>query len=196
MTRFRAYLVALGAAAAMAAACGGDKPPVARPTPPPPAPFPSPGGTGGTKPPAPPEPTSQPISVPADTTVSSDPLVRMTPDQINQQSPLKPVYFAYDSDEVDGAGRQTLNQDADVLKKYGTWVITIEGHCDERGTAEYNLSLGERRAIAAKNYLLSLGIGADRIRTVSYGREFPFDPGHEESAWSKNRRAHFMVTSK
>ncbi len=89
-----------------------------------------------------------------------------------------------------------LDADAAVLKTYGTWVVTIEGHCDERGTAEYNLALGDRRALAARNYLVSLGIAADRIRTVSYGNEFPFDPGHAESAWSKNRRAHFMLTSK
>jgi peptidoglycan-associated lipoprotein len=75
-------------------------------------------------------------------------------------------------------------------------VITIEGHADERGTAEYNLALGERRAASARTYLLSLGIPGDRLKTVSYGKEFPFDPGHDESAWAKNRRAHFVVTSK
>ena len=95
-----------------------------------------------------------------------------------------------------GCGQQALNADADILKKYPGWTITIEGHCDERGTAEYNLALGERRALAAKTYLVSLGIPADRLRTVSYGKEFPFDPGHSEDAWSKNRRAHFVVTSK
>jgi peptidoglycan-associated lipoprotein len=82
------------------------------------------------------------------------------------------------------------------MKKYPTWIVTIEGHADERGTAEYNLALGERRALAARNYLISLGIPADRLRTVSYGNEFPFEPGHDETAWSKNRRAHFVVTSK
>jgi peptidoglycan-associated lipoprotein len=75
-------------------------------------------------------------------------------------------------------------------------VITIEGHADERGTAEYNLALGERRALSARNYLVSLGIPADRLRTVSYGKEFPFDPGHNKEAWAKNRRAHFVVTSR
>jgi peptidoglycan-associated lipoprotein len=83
-----------------------------------------------------------------------------------------------------------------VLKKYSSWAVTVEGHCDERGTAEYNLALGERRAIAARAYLVSLGIAADRMRTVSYGKEFPFDPGHDESAFSKNRRAHFVITAK
>jgi peptidoglycan-associated lipoprotein len=83
----------------------------------------------------------------------------------------------------------------DVMKTYRTWVITIEGHCDERGTAEYNLALGAARA-GGKTFLVSLGISSDRIRTVSYGNEFPFDPAHNESAWWKNRRAHFMLTSK
>ena len=83
-----------------------------------------------------------------------------------------------------------------MLKTYSTWVIAIEGHCDERGTAEYNLALGDRRALAARNYLLSLGVPAARIKTVSYGKEFPFDPGHAEASWKKNRRAQFMVTAK
>ena len=83
-----------------------------------------------------------------------------------------------------------------MLKQYPTWAVTIEGHCDERGTAEYNLALGERRAVAARRYLVSLGISADRLRTVSYGKEFPFDPGHDEAACAKNRRAHFVITAK
>ena len=102
----------------------------------------------------------------------------------------------YDSSEVNDAGRAILQANAAVLKKYPSWVITIEGHCDERGTAEYNLALGERRAVAARTYLISLGIDANRLRTVSYGSEFPFDPAHQESAWSRNRRAHFVITAK
>ena len=97
---------------------------------------------------------------------------------------------------LDDAARAIATQNAAVLKKYTTWGITIEGHCDERGTAEYNLALGERRAVAVKTYLSSLGISADRIRTVSYGKEFPFDMGHNEDAWAKNRRGHFVITSK
>ena len=85
---------------------------------------------------------------------------------------------------------------AEVLKKYPTWVVTIEGHCDERGTAEYNLALGERRATVVKTYLTSLGISPDRVRTVSYGKEFPFNPGHTEDAWAQNRRGHFVITSR
>jgi peptidoglycan-associated lipoprotein len=82
-----------------------------------------------------------------------------------------------------------------VLKKYANWVVTIEGHCDDRGTPEYNLALGERRAVAVKTFLVSLGIAPDRIRTVSYGNEFPFDPGKNEEAYAKNRRGHFVITS-
>ena len=117
-------------------------------------------------------------------------------DELNRNSPLKPVFYPLDSSDVDSGGQATLQANADVLKKYMSWQITIEGHCDERGTAEYNLALGERRAVSARTYLLSLGIAADRIKTVSYGKEFPFDPGHDEGAWSKNRRAHFVVTGK
>ena len=89
-----------------------------------------------------------------------------------------------------------LNENAEILKKYQTWVITIEGHADERGTAEYNLALGERRARGGPNLSVSLGVPADRLKIVSYGKEFPFDPAHDETAWAKNRRAHFVVTSK
>ena len=111
-------------------------------------------------------------------------------------SPLKPVYFAYDSDSIDDGAKRVLEANAEVLKTYASWIVTVEGHCDERGTAEYNLALGDRRALAARNYLVSLGIAAGRLRTVSYGKEFPFDPGHDETAWAHNRRAQFMVTAK
>jgi peptidoglycan-associated lipoprotein len=109
---------------------------------------------------------------------------------------MKPVFFAYDSDDLDDAARRVIAANAEVLKTYATWVITVEGHCDERGTAEYNLALGDRRALAVRGLLVSLGISADRVRTVSYGKEFPFDTGHTEAAWTQNRRAQFMLTSK
>jgi peptidoglycan-associated lipoprotein len=117
-------------------------------------------------------------------------------DDLNRDSPLQPVFFDYDSADVNDAGRAALQADAAVLKKYSTWTVTIEGHCDERGTKEYNLALGERRAVAARTYLISLGLDANRLRTVSYGSEFPFDPAHDEGAWHKNRRAHFVITAK
>jgi peptidoglycan-associated lipoprotein len=128
--------------------------------------------------------------------VSSDPLAGVDTDEINRRAVLAPVFFAYDRDDIDEAGQKVLMANAEVLKKYPTWAVTIEGHSDERGTAEYNLALGERRALAAKTYLVSLGIAADRLRTVSYGKEFPFDPGHDEAAFRQNRRGHFVVTAK
>jgi peptidoglycan-associated lipoprotein len=178
----------------MALAACHKSPPVARPTPPPPpTPFPSPSQPTA---PAPPTPVPEPPPVPAEPAVSADPLTTTPIDDINKNSPFKPAFFAYDSDELDDVARAALNEDATVLKKYATWVVTIEGHCDERGTAEYNLALGERRALAAKSYLVSLGVSAERMKTVSYGKEFPFDPGKDDSAFSKNRRAHFMLTAK
>jgi peptidoglycan-associated lipoprotein len=186
------YLVCvLLVALAMVGACGKKKPPVARPTTPPPA------NTTATpsRPPTPPEPVPESQPIPPEPKITADPFAGDL-ETINKNSPFQPVFFALDSSEVDQAGQQALNTNAEILKKYGSWTITIEGHCDERGTAEYNLALGERRALAAKTYLVSLGIPADRPRTVSYGKEFPFDPGHDEGAWSKNRRAHFVVTSK
>jgi peptidoglycan-associated lipoprotein len=110
--------------------------------------------------------------------------------------PLKPVFYELDSSDLSSAAQQALNENAALLKRYTSWTVTIEGHCDERGTPEYNLALGERRAITARAYLVSLGIPADRMRIVSYGKEFPFDPGHDETAFSKNRRAHFVITAK
>jgi len=137
------------------------------------------------------EPTIVPPEPVRDDAISSASL-----DDLNKSSPLKPVFFELDSSDVNSVGQRALDENAALLRKYPSWTVTIEGHCDERGTAEYNLALGERRAITARAYLVSLGIPADRLRTVSYGKEFPFDPGHDESAFAKNRRAHFVITAK
>jgi peptidoglycan-associated lipoprotein len=192
--RLSAWLMAL---ALTTVACGGKKPPVARPTPPPPP------ATTDTQPPAPPAPLAEPepdvSSVPLEPSVSGSALPDYNArslDEINRESPLQPVFYGLDSSEVSGDNVGVLQKNAEILRQYPNWVVTIEGHCDERGTAEYNLSLGERRAQAARSYLISLGIPADRLRTVSYGKEFPFDPASTEEAWAKNRRAHFVVTSK
>lgn len=181
-------LIVLGLA--FGGSCAKKQPPVARPTTPPPSATADPN-----RPPAPPTPVAEPTPVPPEP-VAEDALASRDIDQINKNSPFQPVFFAFDSSDLDSAGQQALNTNAEILKKYSTWVITIEGHADERGTAEYNLALGERRAVAARTYLVSLGVPADRLRTVSYGKEFPFDPGHDEAAWARNRRAQFVVTSK
>ena len=177
----------------VAVGCGKKQPPVVRPIPPPPPPTAT--TPGSERPPAPPEPVREPTIVPPEP-VREDAISSASLDDLNRNSPLKPVFFALDSDELGAEGQKILEEDAALLKRYTTWTVTIEGHCDERGTAEYNLALGERRAVAARAYLVSLGIAADRLRTVSYGKEFPFDPGHDEAAWAKNRRAHFVVTAK
>jgi peptidoglycan-associated lipoprotein len=190
MRRVMVAVIAI-ALAVGAAACGKPKPPVAKPMP---APAGS-GDPGSSSVPAPPTPVREDVGVPPEPKVE-DPLKVSDIDKINQNSPFTPVFFALDSIEIDTVGQQTLNANAAILKKYHEWVITIEGHADERGTAEYNLALGTRRAAAARDYLVSIGIPADRLRTVSYGKEFPFDPLHSEAAWSKNRRAHFVLTSK
>ena len=146
-------------------------------------------------PPPPPPPVSRveepAIARPVEDAVASSPL-----DDLNRSGLLKPAFFPLDSHELNDESRMVVSANADVLKQYPTWMITIEGHADERGTPEYNLALGERRATAAKNYLVSLGVSPDRVRTISYGKEFPFDPGHDEAAWAKNRRAHFVITAK
>ena len=179
-----------------AGACAKKQPPVARPTQPPPASTTA--DPGATRPPTPPEPVPEPVAIPADPTVTSGDLASRSLDEINnpKQSPFQPVFFALDSEQIDGAGQAALQSNAQILKQYPSWIVTVEGHCDERGTPEYNLALGERRALAARDYLISLGIAPDRIKTVSYGNEFPFDPAHTEEAYSQNRRAHFVVTAK
>jgi peptidoglycan-associated lipoprotein len=187
----RAAAAAVLLLALVTAGCAKKQPPVARPIPPPPPPTETP----VTPPPEPPAPTAE-TTPSAPPPMAEDTIASGSLDEINKNSPLKPVFFGLDASEIDGPGQKVLEANAEILKKYPGWQISIEGHCDERGTAEYNLALGERRAIAARNYLVSLGVSADRVKTVSYGKEFPFDPGHTEDAWAKNRRAHFVVTGK
>ncbi|HRR25408.1 MAG TPA: peptidoglycan-associated lipoprotein Pal [Acidobacteriota bacterium] len=106
---------------------------------------------------------------------------------------IRPVFFAYDSSELTDEAKAILEENSRWFRRYPNARIIIEGHCDERGTEEYNLALGDRRARAARDYLVQLGISPDRIETISYGEERPFALGHDESAWRLNRRAHFVV---
>ena len=155
-----------------------DDPPEIVPSARPPAPAP------------PPPPPAVPILTP-DEEIAAQSLA-----EINRALLLEPVFFGLDGAELDERGRRVVEANADVLARFPTWNVTIEGHCDERGTPEYNLGLGELRALAAQRYLLELGLDPARVRTVSYGKEFPFDPGNDESAWAANRRAHFVITEK
>lgn len=109
---------------------------------------------------------------------------------------LKPIHFDFDKYNIRPDDAEILKQNAAVLKKFPAVKIQIEGHCDERGTSEYNLALGERRASSVKRYLVSLGVDQKRISTISYGKERPLDPNQNEEAWTKNRRAEFIILSK
>jgi peptidoglycan-associated lipoprotein len=173
------------------ASCSRREPPVATPMPPPVTQPP----VAQVPPPLPPQRVDEGLGVPLEPLLSDD-IADRSLDDLNRDSPLRPVFFGLDSFDLDSAGRSVAAANVDVLKRFPTWEITVEGHCDERGTAEYNLALGDRRALAVKTYMVSLGIAPDRIRTVSYGKEFPFDPRSSEEAWAQNRRAHFVITAK
>lgn len=110
-------------------------------------------------------------------------------------SPLKDIYFDFDKYDLNQEAKKTLQEIAEWLLKSPRVKVVIEGHSDERGTDEYNLALGERRAMAAFRYLKSLGVKEERLSTVSYGEMRPADPGHNEEAWTKNRRGHFVPSS-
>jgi len=107
--------------------------------------------------------------------------------------PLKDVFFDFDRAAIRNEQKAALNDNAGWLKANSGAKIILEGHCDERGTAEYNLALGERRAKVVKDYLIAAGVAAERVSTISYGKERPFVLGHDESAWKWNRRGHFVL---
>ena len=189
MTRAGVVLVLLSLTAAAAGCARRQPPPLVQPAPP--------GGPPTATAPAASSPTTEALPVPPEpVAIVEDGISARSLEDLNRDSPFEPAHFGLDSAELDDAGRAVVTANAALMRKYPTWMITVEGHCDERGTAEYNLALGERRAVAVRTYLLSLGIAGDRVRIVSYGKEFPFDPGHDERAWASNRRAHFVITSK
>jgi peptidoglycan-associated lipoprotein len=117
-------------------------------------------------------------------------------EEINREQPLKMIHFDYDKYFIREDAKPVLEADAAWLRKFKTAKLLIEGHCDERGTEDYNLALGEKRAKSTFDYLISLGIAQDRLKTISYGKSQPLDMGHDETAWQKNRRAQFTVIEK
>jgi peptidoglycan-associated lipoprotein len=154
----------------------------------------------GAKPPSE-EPSKAPetrVPPPSTTTPGSVESTELPADvrEINARGYLKDAFFDYDKADLRDDARTALAADAEWLKKNRTIQFLIEGHCDERGTSEYNLALGDRRANAAKEYLVSLGVDASRVRTVSYGKERPFCNQSTEDCWQQNRRAHFLVTAR
>ncbi len=148
------------------------------------------------KPPPPPpeqqvvDTTPPPPPPPQDTTPTPPP-----PKPMLKVEQFKTVYFDYDKFNLRPDAKQDLEFDYNLLTQYPDAIVEIQGHCDERGTVEYNLSLGQKRADATKDYLVSLGVSPDRLKTISYGKERPVDPGHNEAAWAKNRRCEFRIIS-
>jgi len=172
-------------------ACAGNPPPV---EPEPPQPPPEENQTSSPLVPPPPPPSPPPPSAPI--IEEEGQITTRSLEELNRESPLEPVFFDYDSSELTPRGQTILQVNADLLSEYSTWVVTIEGHCDQRGSPEYNLGLGERRALVAEEYLIALGVDSARINTVSYGKEFPFAPDDTEEAHARNRRAHFVITGR
>ena len=179
-------LIALAVTIAVSA-CGKKKPAAAPPPPPPAAAAPS------TAPTAPPPPPPAPAATPTRTPTEEEVYKSRTLEDLSKD--LSPVFFELDSAQLNDAARPVLQKNSEWLKRWPARIM-IEGHCDSRGTAEYNLALGERRAVAVRDYLVSLGVEANRIQVVSKGKEAPFCSEENESCWHQNRRGHFLVTAK
>ena len=172
-----------------AAACAKKAP---APAPPPPAPPAAPAA-----PPAPPPPPPPPPAAPAPRPLTEDELfAQKSLAQLNSERPLADAYFDLDSSSIRDDGKASLTANATWLKRWANTRINVEGHCDERGTSEYNLGLGERRAAAVKAYLVELGVPVDRVVIVSKGKETPFCTESAEACWQQNRRGHFVITAK
>ncbi len=154
-------------------------------------------------PPPPPQVKEQPAPVKVEQPPAKEPVLteeeifeRKTLEEINAEKPMGMIHFDYDKFFIRDDAKSTLEGNAAFLKKWRSVKVLIEGHCDERGTEEYNLALGEKRAKSAYDYLISLGISSDRIKIISYGKSQPADMGHNEIAWQKNRRGQFTVIEK
>jgi peptidoglycan-associated lipoprotein len=151
----------------------------------------------------PPPAATEDVQQPAPPVVADqteDPLLsqdlQVVNDELRRRGFSPDVYFEYDESSLSDDARGKLARNADLLKSQGQFMVTIEGHADERGTNEYNLALGERRSNAVRDYLGSLGVTGDRLRTISYGEERPACTETEESCWSQNRRAHLVITGR
>ncbi|MES1255839.1 MAG: peptidoglycan-associated lipoprotein Pal [Acidobacteriota bacterium] len=188
------YLSALAlglAVSVFAAGCHKKVPPAAAAPPPPPPPAaPAP------PPPPPPPPAPRPAP-PAPAALTEEEIFqRKTVDQLNAERPFTDAYFDLDKSEIRDDARAALQKDADFLKKWSSVQVNVEGHCDSRGSSEYNLALGTRRGNAVKDYLVSLGVATTRVTVISKGKEQPVCTEENESCWQQNRRGHFVITGK
>jgi peptidoglycan-associated lipoprotein len=181
---------AIVAVAITASACGKKVPPAAAAPAPPPAAAPA-----SPPPPPPPAPAPTPPVTPRALT-EEEVFSRKSLDQLNAEKPLGDAFFDYDKAEIQPDSRAALQKNADFMKKWQSVVVSVEGHCDVRGSSEYNLALGSRRANAVKDYLVGLGVAANRVTVLSKGKEQPFCTEESEACWQQNRRGHFIVTAK
>jgi peptidoglycan-associated lipoprotein len=175
-----------------ASACH-KRPPATAPTRTIPSPSPSAAPARPPAPAPPPTPAARPAPPPL---TEAELFQRKSLDELNAEHPLADVFFDYDQNTLRDDAKRTLQQDVQWLTKWRTTMVRIDGHCDERGTAEYNLALGDRRAGVVREYLLSLGVGSDRIQIRSVGKEAPFCRESADACWSQNRRGHFVITGK
>ena len=165
--------------------------------PPPPPPPPAPPVTAAPPPPPPPPPAPKPAPPPAPRPLTEEELFsKKTLEQLNAEMPLADVLFEYDMSNIRDDQRALLQKNADWMRKWTTTRVTIEGHADARGTNEYNLALGERRGNAVKDYMISLGIDANRMMVISKGEEAPVCTEMTDACYQRNRRGHFIITAK
>lgn len=192
MSRLRVALPAVGLCLALGLSGCAKKAPAPAPPPPPP---PAPATTPAPPPPPPPPPPAPAPEAPRPLT-EEELFARKSLDELNAEKPLGDVFFAYDSATVSEEARATLQKNMEWLRKWASTRVLVEGHCDNRGTPEYNLALGEQRAASVRDYLVSLGLPAERVTIVSKGEEQPFCNEEAESCYSQNRRGHFLITAK
>ena len=172
-------------------ACGKKKPPTAAPPTAPPVEAPR------TAPANPPPPPPAPREAPAARVLTDDEIfANKTIEQLNSEKPLGDAFFDLDSQAIRDDAKPVLQKNAEWMKRYGSTKVQVEGHADERGSAEYNLALGERRAAAVRDYLVNLGVATDRVQVVSKGKEVPVCAEKTEACWQQNRRGHFLITAK
>lgn len=185
-----AFLLVVASALAAGYGCAKKKPIEPTPPPAPEAPAPPAPPPPAPPPPAPPKPEPPPAADP----FAGD--LEAVNRYVAEQGLLGAVYFDFDRYDVKPEARERLQRNAEFLGQHPEFLVRIEGHCDERGTNEYNLALGQRRADAARDYLVTLGVERARLETVTYGEEAPVCTEHAEPCWSRNRRAQFVITSR
>jgi peptidoglycan-associated lipoprotein len=182
-------VAALCTALAVAACAKKVPPPAPAPPPPPVAAAPAP--------PPPPPPPPRPAPAPAPVPLTEEQIfAQKSLEQLNAERPLSDVFFDLDESTIRDDARSLLQRNADFLKRWTSTQVTVEGHCDSRGSSEYNLALGNRRASAVKDYMVNLGVPGNRVTLISKGKEQPFCNEENESCWQQNRRGHFIITAK